>query len=59
MPDSSILLGKAFLLSSISVIEQQEPGLCVCILVEEGDRLQRKSKFKDQTEIKPSSPKSK
>ena len=33
-------------ISSISVIEQQEPGLCVCILVEEGDRLQRKSKFK-------------
>ena len=46
-------------ISSISVIAQQEPGLCVCILVEEGDRLQRKSKFKDQTEIKPSSPKSK
>ena len=46
-------------ISSISVIEQQEPGLCVCILVEEGDRPQRKSNFKDQTEIKPSSPKSK
>lgn len=46
-------------ISCISVIEQQEPGLCVCILVEEGDRPQRKSNFKDQTEIKPSSPKSK
>lgn len=46
-------------ISSIPVIEQQEPDPHVCILVEEGNRPQRKSKFKDQTGTKPSSPKSK